>query len=122
VFYPTYPYHILCVLLCFELVYSLSLCFFFFFSSRRRHTRSYGDWSSDVCSSDLWRTPWNLRRYRIAQFQLGDVRRQMGLDDSAGATAIAFLGKMHDHIGSPERTHGFKRQEFRIAGTDADAD
>src|SRR5207248_3658105 len=24
----------------------------FFFSSRRRHTRSYGDWSSDVCSSD----------------------------------------------------------------------
>src|SRR5207248_4899629 len=29
-------------------------CFlFFFFSSRRRHTRSYGDWSSDVCSSDL---------------------------------------------------------------------
>src|SRR5207249_5758987 len=29
-------------------------CFrFFFFSSRRRHTRSKRDWSSDVCSSDL---------------------------------------------------------------------
>src|SRR5438094_10613777 len=28
--------------------------FLFFFSSRRRHTRSYGDWSSDVCSSDLY--------------------------------------------------------------------
>src|SRR5260221_8430964 len=27
--------------------------FFFFFSSRRRHTRSLCDWSSDVCSSDL---------------------------------------------------------------------
>src|SRR5438876_5744534 len=27
--------------------------FFFFFSSRRRHTRWTGDWSSDVCSSDL---------------------------------------------------------------------
>src|SRR6266704_6528991 len=27
---------------------------FFFFSSRRRHTRSKRDWSSDVCSSDLW--------------------------------------------------------------------
>src|SRR6266849_10944036 len=26
---------------------------FFFFSSRRRHTRSTRDWSSDVCSSDL---------------------------------------------------------------------
>src|SRR6266487_1393236 len=29
---------------------------FFFFSSRRRHTRWTGDWSSDVCSSDLLRT------------------------------------------------------------------
>src|SRR5690348_18318402 len=32
----------------------------FFFSSRRRHTRWTGDWSSDVCSSDLcrcWRGP-----------------------------------------------------------------
>src|SRR5688500_19134032 len=34
----------------------LTLYFFiylFFFSSRRRHTRLQGDWSSDVCSSDL---------------------------------------------------------------------
>src|SRR2546421_5159166 len=29
---------------------------FFFFSSRRRHTRSDRDWSSDVCSSDLSNT------------------------------------------------------------------
>src|SRR5436309_14977057 len=28
--------------------------FFFFFSSRRRHTRFSRDWSSDVCSSDLF--------------------------------------------------------------------
>src|SRR5207249_7788735 len=28
--------------------------FFFFFSSRSRHTRSKRDWSSDVCSSDLF--------------------------------------------------------------------
>src|SRR5688500_20267356 len=28
----------------------------FFFSSRRRHTRLQGDWSSDVCSSDLGAT------------------------------------------------------------------
>src|SRR4051794_33434936 len=31
--------------------------FFFFFSSRRRHTRWTGDWSSDVCSSDLRSQP-----------------------------------------------------------------
>src|SRR5205807_6246537 len=29
----------------------------FFFSSRRRHTRLQGDWSSDVCSSDLDKRP-----------------------------------------------------------------
>src|SRR3712207_8811065 len=28
-------------------------CSLFFFSSRRRHTRYWRDWSSDVCSSDL---------------------------------------------------------------------
>ena len=33
----------------------LFFVFFFFFSSRRRHTRLQGDWSSDVCSSDLQR-------------------------------------------------------------------
>src|SRR5256885_3099600 len=31
----------------------LTCSFAFFFSSRRRHTRLQGDWSSDVCSSDL---------------------------------------------------------------------
>src|SRR5256885_13195247 len=42
----------------------------FFFSSRRRHTRLQGDWSSDVCSSDLNRAgraerARNARRVRI---------------------------------------------------------
>src|SRR5437867_5766292 len=36
-----------------EFEYFTTFFVFFFFSSRRRHTRSYGDWSSDVCSSDL---------------------------------------------------------------------
>src|SRR2546426_3575067 len=39
--------------------------FFFFFSSRRRHTRLQGDWSSDVCSSDLTKpavyVPYTIR-------------------------------------------------------------
>src|SRR5437867_5188696 len=47
---------------------------FFFFSSRRRHTRSYGDWSSDVCSSDL--------------MLLHDARRETRLD---GAGDIVLL-------------------------------
>src|ERR1039458_35766 len=32
----------------------------FFFSSRRRHTRCLSDWSSDVCSSDLYAAPANV--------------------------------------------------------------
>src|SRR2546429_6025401 len=34
-----------------------SRCSYFFFSSRRRHTRCSRDWSSDVCSSDLYAVP-----------------------------------------------------------------
>src|SRR5204862_3607156 len=42
-------------IICDELVACLVIYVltFFFFSSRRRHTRSLRDWSSDVCSSDL---------------------------------------------------------------------
>src|SRR5437763_10596301 len=39
--------------LCYSVTYYWIFFFFFFFSSRRRHTRYIGDWSSDVCSSDL---------------------------------------------------------------------
>src|SRR6266581_6056647 len=46
------------------------LCVFFyvfFFSSRRRHTRWTGDWSSDVCSSDLTRVVKLEQNYRSTQ-------------------------------------------------------
>src|SRR5260221_9977706 len=41
----------------------------FFFSSRRRHTRSLCDWSSDVCSSDL---PFfkRIKLFHITPFEL----------------------------------------------------
>src|SRR5699024_11952399 len=51
----------------------------FFFSSRRRHTRSKRDWSSDVCSCDLpgiWflqlRFPYQGKRsaYQLIQLEL----------------------------------------------------
>src|SRR5256885_12386036 len=41
----------------------------FFFSSRRRHTRLQGDWSSDVCSSDLVRACGHPSR--LAEFIIG---------------------------------------------------
>src|SRR2546429_2748356 len=37
-----------------RMIVILLYLFLFFFSSRRRHTRCSRDWSSDVCSSDLW--------------------------------------------------------------------
>src|SRR5437762_3407986 len=42
-----------------------SIFFFFFFSSRRRHTRYIGDWSSDVCSSDLPQVSTKLLRSQM---------------------------------------------------------
>src|SRR6266487_2393332 len=56
--------------------------FFFFFSSRRRHTRWTGDWSSDVCSSDLER-----RRLRAEQRQ-----RDTHEEGDRGDRVLAILG------------------------------
>src|SRR2546426_8910953 len=44
------------IFVCLSIV-QLMAVFIFFLSSRRRHTRLQGDWSSDVCSSDLIRPP-----------------------------------------------------------------
>ena len=61
---------------------------YFFFSSRRRHTRLQGDWSSDVCSSDLFNQPQakpsfiykSLVSYDLPSLLLVSVRhpRQIG--------------------------------------------
>src|SRR5690349_22245155 len=50
---------------------------YFFFSSRRRHTRSLRDWSSDVCSSDLQgdaEKKMCLRVFRGVEHGLREVR------------------------------------------------
>src|SRR5699024_11723717 len=46
--------------------------FNFFFSSRRRHTRSKRDWSSDVCSSDLGctKTPFEMMELSCEALEL----------------------------------------------------
>src|SRR5256885_118382 len=49
----------------------------FFFSSRRRHTRLQGDWSSDVCSSDLGRNLALSRAYSLLVLDL-DLPGQSG--------------------------------------------
>src|SRR5207245_6332763 len=47
---------------------------FYFFSSRRRHTRCYRDWSSDVCSSDLNEAGEEIA---VREVQLEDVEPRL---------------------------------------------
>src|SRR5699024_12159783 len=56
------------------------LCACFFFSSRRRHTRSKRDWSSDVCSSDLHLRA-KLREARTVRYVLTGLEPSR-LDDT----------------------------------------
>src|SRR5207248_279009 len=60
----------------------------FFFSSRRRHTRSYGDWSSDVCSSDL-KTPLTAIRGYAEAVQDGAIEPR-----EAAATVAAEAARL----------------------------
>src|SRR5699024_11762711 len=67
----------------------------FFFSSRRRHTRSKRDWSSDVCSSDLY----------------SPVSRVDSLASSISASSLA----------KPSSTSGTRRSEERRVGKECRA-
>src|SRR5256885_6467761 len=72
--------------------------FSFFFSSRRRHTRLQGDWSSDVCSSDLERGDPLRKGWTVARRGGGMVNRHLWMpadDAAAGPIAVnrAVLGQ-----------------------------
>src|SRR5947209_13569473 len=66
----------------------ISIVDIFFFSSRRRHTRYWRDWSSDVCSSDLTlagpRTMWypNQSQWRVIWITAGIA--SLAVLDAAG--------------------------------------
>src|SRR2546426_368986 len=76
----------------------LHFCFFFF-SSRRRHTRLQGDWSSDVCSSDL-AGPGN-RRLRAAAPGLQQVRGVRTVPWRRDLLALDFLRARHRRAARP---------------------
>src|SRR5256885_15298756 len=58
----------------------------FFFSSRRRHTRLQGDWSSDVCSSDLDVGQGRAEsRPRLAALLVGLLAARIRLSDHSDA-------------------------------------
>src|SRR5207247_4028713 len=64
-----------------------SFLFCFFFSSRRRHTRSTRDWSSDVCSSDLAHLEHDFGPEQSARYWTiyEALRTELGYADYLGA-------------------------------------
>src|SRR3712207_9033050 len=62
----------------------------FFFSSRRRHTRYWRDWSSDVCSSDLHSSRALILVYSAHANRSPHVRREVERAASADLPVIPF--------------------------------
>src|SRR5438034_7006291 len=65
---------------------------YFFFSSRRRHTRSLCDWSSDVCSSDLGHGTHVAGIIAGQQGRTSDTRKYSGVAPGAYLVNLRVLG------------------------------
>src|SRR5207248_7642964 len=88
----------------------------FFFASRRRHTRSYGDWSSDVCSSDL--AVGRRRRARRAALR-AERRGPRGV--TGGERALLTAGQIAPLEGNALAAVPRKRSEERRVGKEGRA-
>src|SRR5437879_10923986 len=90
--------------------------FFFFFSSRRRHTRYIGDWSSDVCSSDLVRGrvvgAVHLHGRTSAERHLQHVRDQMRL--GIVVLAVPRRRPRRVEVAETDRAHSVPRRVVQI--------
>src|SRR5256885_12514695 len=83
----------------------------FFFSSRRRHTRLQGDWSSDVCSSDLIPNqvpPPSPNRPPVAACSVNPVSIFAGSGDSVAVHVTA-----SDPDNDP-LTYSYRSEERRV--------
>src|SRR5699024_11828255 len=89
----------------------------FIFSSRRRHTRSKRDWSSDVCSSDLSRATNFHSRFRGSGrhiIQKNQLRADVDcLGDLLKGVALDLHGKIWELLAD-----GSKRGGQRTRGQD----
>src|SRR2546426_5657846 len=85
---------------------------FFFFSSRRRHTRLQGDWSSDVCSSDL--TLVNVLVERGTALAQGATEGRPGIvhrldRDTSGLLVVAKSDLAHRRLAGAIERRAVKR-------------
>src|SRR6266536_3025190 len=100
-------------------------CLFFFFSSRRRHTISTRDWSSDVCSSDLHRptTPLdeNGQGDPHTEFAFAAERAVVEVDEGLGlvrvvqVAAVAEVGRAINPQGVEGQLEGGTAQGIGLA-------
>src|SRR5438876_4436089 len=96
------------------------LCYlFFFFSSRRRHTRWTGDWSSDVCSSDLLQVGHQKRRGDALPGNVRDAQTQSIFAEREDVEVIPAdracrLPGTRDFI--PRQLRGFAGKELFLNG------
>src|SRR6266446_10870630 len=74
---------------------------FFFFSSRRRHTRLQGDWSSDVCSSDLGAAALAIAGLVAWAFHAGGGRELLSLGSTPKPVEVANLAAPARLAGRP---------------------
>src|SRR3712207_7018741 len=85
----------------------------FFFSSRRRHTRYWRDWSSDVCSSDL---PYDMLELFPLLARLKARCDELGVRLWPGNN-IGYFGPHESELkGTMPRGHGASRAEERRGG------
>src|SRR6266496_6475869 len=91
----------------------VSVSVVFFFSSRRRHTRSLRDWSSDVCSSDLAMRPRS--RHAVASSGVACHLAPVALMSSERIAAFAY----HDVTDDPRDSgfHGAGALPFKLGRT-----
>src|SRR6266542_3353512 len=102
--------------MCFVFVISSVYIGFFFFSSRRRHTRCYRDWSSDVCSSDLASSLGSVSRSAESYSEAVEPIAQLA--DGGNAPVRTELNAMQ-LLEEPDRSLGAGLVQQR-GGLDAD--
>src|SRR5699024_11762502 len=94
-------------------------CFFinFFFSSRRRHTRSKRDWSSDVCSSDLYlidlRLLTKFRKLRLKDVNLLDMLINKTVEIAIEKEVIKCNSRSEERRVGKECRHGLRTYQSK---------
>src|SRR5699024_11831248 len=84
----------------------------FFFSSRRRHTRSKRDWSSDVCSSDL--KAFDNEAGSFQPSGTNNARKLAERPDPTKAKAIKYSANSAQPATQPKNSPNTRSEERRV--------